>query len=283
MNHHFNRHKLLCATALGLGVLALSGCATVSTLAEHHSLEASTKMSSSIFLDPVANADHLVFVQVHNTTDKGSMNLQQGLDQAITDHGWRVVDDPAQAKVILQVNVLQAGKIKKDALQSALAGGYGGVLGSGAVGAGVAALSGANAVGVGSAGLAVGAADWVGSMLVSDVTYSVITDVRVLQRGANGQTFTVHHNVNSNSNDSGAQSTATSRAQVLGALFGVRPQGQSSATNTNESTGESYNTQSQYMIHQTRVVSFANQANLDWKDAEPVIRKGLINTLSGLF
>lgn len=273
--------RTLRSIAVTTGVVALAGCATVTTLAEHHSMQASTKMSSSIFLDPIANADHLVFLQVHNTTDKGSIDLEPALAAAIQAKGWRIVDDPAQAKVVLQVNVLQVGKIQPNALQSALGGGYGAVLGSGAIGAGVAALSGGGATAIGGAGLGLGAADWVGGLLVKNVTYSVITDVRVLQRGAAGQTFTVTHNTAVNSG--AASQSEDPRARILGALLGQGSTTTSTGSNVASNTGESYTEQSQFKIHQTRVTSYANQANLDWKDAEPVIRTGLVNTLSGLF
>lgn len=273
--------RILRAIAVSLGVVALAGCATVTTLAEHHSLQSSTKMSSSIFLDPVANADHLVFLQVHNTTDKGSIGLAPALAAAIQAKGWRIVNDPAQAKVILQVNVLQVGKIQPNALQSALGGGYGAVLGSGVAGAGIAALSGGGGTAIGAAGLGAGAADFIGGLLVKNVTYSVITDVRVLQRGAKGQTFTVTHNTSANSGT--ASQSGDMRARLLGALLGQNGSATSTGSNVASNTGESYTEQSAYKIHQTRVVSYANQANLDWKDAEPVIKQGLVNTLSGLF
>jgi len=273
--------RILRTLAVMIGFATLAGCATTTTLIEHHSLQASTKMSSSIFLDPIANADHRVFLQVHNTTDKGGIGLTPALDAAIQAKGWRIVDDPAQAKVVLQVNVLQAGKIQQNALQAALGGGYGGVLGSGIAGAGIAALSGGGATAIGGAGLAVGAADWVGGLLVKDVTYSVITDVRVLQRGAPGQTFAVTHNTSANSG--AASQSGDPRMRLLGALLGQGNAGTSTGSNVASNTGESYTEQSQYKIHQTRVVSYANQANLDWQDAEPAIRQGLVNTLSGLF
>lgn len=260
---------------------ALAGCATVSTLAEHGSLTASTKMSSSVFLDPTARADQTVFLQVRNTTDKGSIGLSSALAQAIQAKGWTVVDDPAKANVILQVNVLQAGEIKQNALQAALLNGYGGVLGSAGVGAATAALAGGDVRAVGATGLAVGAADYVGSLLVKDVTYSVITDVRVLQRGKPGQTFTVTHNVNANSGTSANEGDYRSR--VLSALLGGSSQSQSSGSSVSESTGESYTEKSDYKIHQTRVVSYADKANLTWDEALPAIKKGLVNTLSGLF
>ncbi len=191
------------------------------------------------------------------------------------------MNDPAQAKVILQVNVLQVGKIQPDALQSALGGGYGAVLGSGVAGAGIAALSGGGGTAIGAAGLGVGAADWVGGLLVKNVTYSVITDVRVLQRGAKGQTFTVTHNTSANSGT--ASQSGDVRARLLGALLGQSGSATGTGNNIASNTGKSYTEQSQYKIHQTRVASYANQANLDWKDAEPVIRQGLVNSLSGLF
>lgn len=263
------------------GAVALSGCATVSTLAEHGKLEASSKMSSSIFLDPVSPDQQTVFLQVHNTTDKTRLGLRDALASRIEGEGWKIVNDPRTAKFILQVNVLQAGKIKANALQSALAGGYGGVLGSAGVGGAMAALSGGDGTAIGGAALGVGAADFVGGLLVKDVTYSVITDVRVLERGAKGQTFTVHHNVAANSGSS--SQSGNLRSRLLSAFLGSQNNVQSNGNNVQSSTSQSYTTQSKYKIYQTRVATYADQVNLDWKGAEPVIRKGLVRTIGGLF
>lgn len=279
------RHKHLdqvftvfcCASLLTLG-----GCGTVTTLAEHHSLEVSTKMSSSIFLDPTAQAQQTVFLQIRNTTDETGLDLATPLAAALQAKGWQVVTDPAQAHAILQVNVLQAGKTKQDALQAALAGGYGGVLGSAALGAGVAALAGANGYGIGGAGLATGAADYVGSLLVKDVLYAVITDVRVLERGAPGQKFTVTNNSVEN-NGTATGTAANPFAAAMQAFSGQLSPGASTTGTQASTTTQTYTTQSDFKTLQTRIISSAEQANLEWKDAEPVLQQGLVRSISGLF
>lgn len=275
------------ATSIGVTALAvtLSGCATVATVATHGSLEASTKMSSSVFLDPIAKSERTVFVQVHNTTDQSQLPLEQQLIPAIQARGWNVVDDPAAAKVVLQVNVLQAGKIQPNALQSALGAGYGaGILGSAGLAASTAALAGGGGTAIGGAALGLGAADFVGGLLVKNVTYSVITDVRVMQRGAPGQKFTVQHNTGVNAG-SASVSGQSPQVQIISALLGGTSaiNATTGTSNVGSTTTQSYTEQSDFKIHQTRIVSSANQVNLGWDKAEPVVVQGLTNSIAGLF
>lgn len=266
------------ATLLAM-VVALSGCATLGTLLGHNDLEVSTKMSSSIFLMPMAKSERTVFLQFHNTTDKGKIGIEQGLRKKIQASGWQIVSNPENAKVIMQVNVLQAGEMSPSALEASLAGGYGSVVGSAAVGAGAAAVAGGSGRAVGAAGLLVGAADFIGGLMVENVTISVITDVRLLQRGEDGQTFKTRHNVGAAS----GSSVGNMKQRILSAILGVNSTGTTAGSNVSTQTQQSYVTESEFMIHQTRVVSYANQANLTWKEAEPKLRDGLVNVLSGLY
>ena len=57
------------AVAACLG-LALSGCAATSTAVAKRNLDVQTKMSDTIFLDPVSPDQRTVYVDVKNTSDK---------------------------------------------------------------------------------------------------------------------------------------------------------------------------------------------------------------------
>lgn len=271
--------RLLRNAALLAAVVALSGCATLGTVIGHSDLEVSTKMSSSVFLMPMAKSERTVFLQFHNTTDKGRIGIEPALRKKINARGWQIVSDPERAKVIVQVNVLQAGEMSPSALEASLAGGYGSVVGSAAVGAGATAVAGGSGRAVAGAGLLVGAADFIGGLMVENVTISVITDIRLLQRGEDGETFKTHHNVGA---ASGSQS-GNLQQRILTAILGGSTAATSTGSNVSTSTRQSYTTESEFMIHQTRVVSYANQANLTWKEAEPKLKDGLVNVLSGLF
>ncbi len=63
----------IAVAALAIGTLMLSGCSATHTAISKRNLQVQTKMSDTIFLDPVADDKRTVFVQVRNTSD------QQGL------------------------------------------------------------------------------------------------------------------------------------------------------------------------------------------------------------
>ncbi|HEU0198465.1 MAG TPA: complement resistance protein TraT [Nevskiaceae bacterium] len=252
--------------------LAVTACSTLTTAVEHRNLQVSTRLSSSLFMDPVPPADRSVYVQVQNTNDKGNFGLGPALEAAIEAQGWTVVSNADAADVILQVGVLQAGKIKTTMLQSALVGGYGSVLGTAAVGAGAAALSGANITVIGGTALGLGTADYVGGLLVKDETFSAIADVRVMQRELPGQIVTL--------NSKSATRTPVPLVQATPATAGTPAAAGSTAAVTPVHAAPPA---AKYKIQQTRVACFVNRTNLRWADAMPAIRLGLVNTLAGLF
>jgi hypothetical protein len=270
----------------GLAALAATflsaGCATTATLVEHHNLNAQTKMSQSVFMDPLAPADQVVFLQIRNTTDKPDFDISGELASAISAKGWQIVTDPNQAKVILQVNVLQAGKTEANAVQTALSSGYGGILSSAGAGAAIAAAGHANGYGIGGAAVGAGLADYAGSLLVHDVLYSAITDVRVLQRGKPGEKFTVTHQTNNTATQNMMANPLVGLAAAINPNAVAQWQSQTqSAMGSN--TTQSYTEQSDYKTLQTRIVSTAEKVNLEWADAAPALKKGLVQSIAGLF
>ena len=57
-------------------VLLLGGCAAVHTSIAKKDLDVQTKMSDSIFLDPVGPDKRSIFVQVRNTSDKANFDTR---------------------------------------------------------------------------------------------------------------------------------------------------------------------------------------------------------------
>src|SRR5215475_5870420 len=103
---------------------SLQGCAATQTAIAHHDLDVQTKMTNTIFLDPVTPDKQVVYVQAKNTSDQPAFDLETPLKQAIAARGYRIVQDPSQAYYILQDNVLQVGKTSPSAAQESFAGGY---------------------------------------------------------------------------------------------------------------------------------------------------------------
>ncbi len=232
--------------------LALAGCATSATMIEKRNLDVQTLMSDTIFLDPTSPANQKIYIQIRNTSDKPDFVIKDQVAAAIQAHGWTVVSDPAQANYMLQANILSVGKMDPSAAKMAMKNGYGGVLGSAAVGAGVAAVAGGNGRTVGGVGLAVGAADFVGGLLVKDVYFAAISDVQLSQRTRPGQKVKVQGSQDLKQGTSGGEY-------------------------------QSYQEDSDWKRYRTRVLSSANKANLEWTEAQPALVGGLAQVIGGLF
>ena len=238
-------------TVLAASIGLLASCAATSTIIEHRSLESQTQLSKTVFLDPVGPSQKTIFIATKNTSDS-AFDIQQPLSDALRAHGYRVLKNPADAHYLLQVNILKSGKMSASASQSALLGGYGSVLGGAATGAAIgAAINGTTTstlIGGVSGGLVSLAAD----SLIKNVNFSVITDVQISERAGKGTKVNEQFNANL------GNGTASSTQQTL-------------------------NRQSQYVRYRTRVVSNVNQVNLSFAKARPVLEKGLVNTLAGIF
>lgn len=247
------RSKFIVVTVLASSIVLLSGCAATQVAISKRDLDVQTKMSATVFLDPVRADQRTIFVQIRNTSDKQEMDVSSDITSAISAKGYRIVDDPDQAHYILQANVLQVGHTSPSAYEQALAGGYGSAFNAGVLAGGTAYALGNNSsrgmLGVAILGAVV---DTVAGAAVKDVFFSMITDIQIKER------FT-----------SGARANAASQHKL--------------AQGTSGGTTVTYEEQSEWKTYQTRVVSTANQVNLKFEDAVPALRTGLSRSLAGLF
>ncbi|PJE14477.1 complement resistance protein TraT [Legionella sp.] len=243
MNAAIQYSALVCAA------LTLVGCAATQTALEHHTLEANTKLSKTIFLDPVSPSQKTVFVSVKNTSEE-NLTLEKPLVQALAERGYREVNNPSQAHYMIQANVLKVGKMSRSASQNALGGGYGSALAGAATGAALGSFGNSNTVmGGGIAGGLVGLA---ADSLVKDVNYTVVTDVQISERVGKGVRVQEHFN------------SALENGTASGTY-------QTSSKQTN------------YQRYRTRVVSNADKVNLSFKDARPALEQGIVRTLACIF
>ena len=92
------------------------------------------KLDKSLFLD--TRPGQKVYLSVKNTSSLQTFPLDGGIRSGIESKGYKIVDDPAQADVVLKVNVrysgliedgLKAGKIAGGAVAGGVVGGLGGV------------------------------------------------------------------------------------------------------------------------------------------------------------
>ncbi|RZD17452.1 MAG: conjugal transfer protein TraT [Candidatus Acididesulfobacter guangdongensis] len=145
---------------LAVPVLAFSGCASMSGTTSSTTstsgmsagnMNLQTKMSSSIFLQPVPPSEKIVYVRATNTSSATGLNFKAVLEQALIARGYRITNNPQDAYFMLMSNVLYLGKeTHAYTAAGALAGGFGGALigsrygstGSTLVGGGLGALAG---------------------------------------------------------------------------------------------------------------------------------------------
>lgn len=245
------------ATFLPLALVALlAGCAATSTAISKRDLDVQTKMTDTVFLEPVSADRRTVYVSVRNTSDRPDFAVEPAIRQQIESAGYRIVDDPDEAQFMLQANVLQAGRNSETAAEAAGEGGFGSAISGAAVGAGSGYLlgqAGGSDVGLTIAGALLGAAiGTAADAYVQDVTYTVITDIRVSERARTG---TVVSQSEQQTLDQGSGGTVT----------------QASSTITD------------WKHYQTRIVATANQANVEWDDAAPSMVDGLTRSIGGIF
>lgn len=230
-------------------IALLTSCAATQTALEHRNLEVNTKLSDTIFLDPVSPSQKTIFIAVKNTSEE-TLELGKPLAQALTAHGYRVVTNPNQAHYMIQANILKVGKMSRSASQNALGGGYGSALTGAGTGAALGAFGNSKTMLAG--GIAGGIVGLAADSLVKEVNYTVITDVQISERVGKGV------RVNERFNSSLQNGSASSSYQT------------------------SYK-HSDYQRYRTRAVSNANKVNLSFVQARPALEQGLVKTLAGIF
>jgi hypothetical protein len=243
-------HQTILTSSLIIAISLTAGCSAIGTAIKHRNLDVQTKTSNTIFLDPTPKAEHVIYVQVKDTSGTAIRNhLADKIEQNLMANGWTVTDDVALAKNMVQVNVLQVGEAPapesvwanlKDGFGSAVVGGLAGV------GAGIATSSVPIGVGVGAG---VGGISWIADQFVESVTYSMISDVQISVRSK--------AKVKQKTNADLSQGTSTQTVQVV-------------------------ETESDWVRYRVRVGSTANQVNLELDDAKPELVKQQSSQISGI-
>ncbi|MGA2655638.1 MAG: complement resistance protein TraT, partial [Gammaproteobacteria bacterium] len=164
----------------------LVACGAATTSIAKKDLKVETKMSETVFLEPVGHEDKTIYLQVRNTSAKPNLDLTGPLYSALTNKGYEVTSKADQAHYILQVNVLQAGELDAATRDEIVGRGFGDAITGGLVGAGVGGLvSGHKDAVIGGAllGAAIGG---LANATTHDITYSVITDVQITEKLKSG-------------------------------------------------------------------------------------------------
>jgi hypothetical protein len=233
-------------------LMVLFACAATTTAIGKRTLDVQTRMTDSIFLDPVTVEKRTVLVEVRNSSDRPDLDIALGVKAALVDRGYRLVDDPEDAHFLLQANVLQVGRTSRTAAEGSFAKGFGSALVGGAAGAAIgrAASDQTEVMIVGA--VAGSAASAVADAFVQDVTCSIITDVQISERAGEGVMVTERMSQDLAQGSGGRRVLSTTEVH-------------------------------DWKRYQTRVMSTANQVNLDFEDAAPELAAGLTRAIAGIF
>lgn len=235
--------KKILILLIALTVL-ITGCSSVNTVIKKRNLQTQTQMSETIWLDPALVGDKTVFVQIKNTSTK-AVNIEQNIKNLLISKGYKIVTTPNNANYWLQANILKLNKVDLKDGTPAESGLLGAGIGAGLGGYNTGSLN--SAIGLGVVGGVLGVA---ADALVEDIYYVMITDLVVSEK--------VNMKVSSENINLIKQGTR-----------GI-------IANTSNKVG----TMNKY---QTRVISTANQVNLKFEEATPMLEQELVNSISNIF
>lgn len=254
MNRLYKKLSILCGIALVLTLL--SGCSAIHTSIAKKDLDVQTKMSDTVFLDPVGPSKKVIFLDIRNTSDKQDFNILAPIKQALEAKGYRISQNPDSSHYWLRANILNVTKTSPTAAEAAFRSNYGGALVGIATGVAIGgSASRWSGIGMGVGGLA-GAAvggltSVVANALVKDVVYMVVTDIEIAAKAKKGVI------INEDSRQNAKQGLGGSRIQSSSEI-------------------------SDRKKYRTRIVSTANKVNLDYSEAAPELKKGLVRSISGV-
>ena len=239
--------KFLMLSIALLAVLIFTSCSALHTAVSKRNLDVQTKMSDTIWLEPVAQNQKTLFAHIKNTSGK-DIAIEDKVLAKLTEKGYRIVADPAQARYFLQANILKVDKVDLrevggiDTFSSGvLAGGVGAVLGAHRSGGAYTAVG---------WGLAAATVSTIADALVKDIAYAMVTDIMLTER--TGKTVQVE-----------------TKNVVKQGTSGGRTSVSKETTNSDK--------------YSTRVLSVANKVNLKFEEATPILEEELVKVISGIF
>lgn len=231
------------------------GCSATHTAINKRKLDVQTKMSASVFLDPVNTDKKSVYLQARNTSDKVELDLAEPIKAALEAKGYRIVSLPEQAHFVLQSNILQVERSDLRTAEHTLSQGFGAALGGAAAGAAVGSLASSRrdeGKGLVIGGLVGAGVGTITDAMIQDVAYIVVADVQISERVGNSVVV-----------------REKTRSNLKQGARGVRE-----VSSTERIDWKRY---------QTRIVSTANKVNLKFKQAAPDLVYGLTRAITGVF
>lgn len=242
--------RLLKKLFAGLVIMSLVGCTAMTTSISHKNLVAQTKMSDTIFLQPVSDDEEVVYVQVKNTSDQPGFEVTEKIKKSIIARGYKVTDDMDKAHYILQANVLKVTSMTPEEAKDVQGSTFNSAISGGAVGAGVGALSGDSSTAL-AAGLIGAAIGTIADAAVKDITFVAVVDLQISERVAVGDAIS---------------QKSTSKLK------------NGSSETVQNSSGDT-----QWQRYQTRLTATADKVNLTYAEAQPVLEQNVANSVAGIF
>ncbi len=224
---------------LSITLLALTGCAAVHTSIAKKDLDVQTKLSTSVFVDPVPPEKRKIYLEVRSAVMEFDRNaFRTALNSQISGsgNGYSFVDSPDDAQYTMSVFVRNLEKASPSAAENYLASGFQGV----AAGATLGVATGGGYRGAAAGGLIGGLVSTAANAMVKDVTYLLVADIQIKERAKKGVIVRKDSKINTKISDDG------------------------SATQTSSEVSN----QKEY---RTRVVTTANKANLELEEAQPLM------------
>ena len=242
--------KYIVVAVLATGMTGLVGCNTTTKIIKHGKLEVETKMSETIFLDPIEDEKKTVLLQIRNTSDKSGLDIESKIRSAVENKGYRIVNSPKQANIMIQANILQVGKSTLENPFEALSGGYGSGLEGFATGAALAGATGGSGRSMLGIGLLAGVGNTILDAAVEVVTFTMTTDLQISEKA------------------DGEYVSESSDASLKQGTSGYKKSTWEKKTN--------------WKKYQTRIMSVGKKTNLKFEEAEPKLTEGLVKSISGL-
>jgi hypothetical protein len=242
--------KYLVIAVITTSMGSLVGCNTTSKMIKHGKLEVETKMSETIFLDPIDDNKKTVLLQIRNTSDKSGLEIESKIRSAIESKGYRIVNSTGSANIMIQANVLQVGKSTLENPFQALTGGYGSGLEGFATGAAIAGATGGSGRSMLGIGLITGIGNTILDAAVEVVNFTMITDLQISEK-ADGEYVSESSDANLKQGTSGYKKLTWEK-------------------------------KTNWKKYQTRIMSVAKKTNLKFEEAEPKLTEGLVKSISGL-
>jgi hypothetical protein len=242
--------KYIVVAVLATGMSGLVGCNTTSKIIKHGKLEVQTKMSETIFLDPIEDDKKTVLLQIRNTSDKSGLEIESKIRSAVESKGYRIVNSPKQANIMIQANILQVGKSELENPFQVMTSGYGSGLEGFATGAMLAGATGGSGRSMLGIGLLAGVGNTILDAAVEVVNFTMTTDLQISEK-AEGNYVSESSDANLKQGTSGNKKST-------------------------------WKQKTNWKKYQTRIMSVAKKVNLKFDEAEPKLTEGLVKSISGL-